>query len=61
MELSTREILKKKILDSQEMVKDFEVYSKQVKDEEVSKAFKDFALESGQQARKMQDILKKLN
>ncbi|NLW40328.1 MAG: hypothetical protein GXY96_05300 [Tissierellia bacterium] len=60
MELNTKEILKKKILDAQEMVRDYETYSKKVEDAEVADLFKDFALESGYQARKLQDMLKKL-
>lgn len=47
------------ILDAQEMVRDYEVYSKQVKDKEVSGAFKDFAEECGYQASKMQKLLEK--
>ena len=35
MELNTKEILKKKILDAQEMVRDYEMHAKNVQDEEV--------------------------
>lgn len=61
MELDTKEILKKKILDAQEMVRDYEVHSKNIQDAEVSDLFKNFAEESGYQARKLQEMLKKLD
>ncbi|MBW4829127.1 MAG: hypothetical protein KZY61_06375 [Clostridiaceae bacterium] len=58
MEMNTKEIIKKKILDTQEMVRDFETQSKQIHDTEIAKAFKDFAEECGHQARKLQKMLK---
>ena len=61
MELNTKDVLKKKILDAQEMVRDYEMYSKNVQDTEVSDLFKTFAEESGYQARKLQDLLKKID
>lgn len=61
MELNTKEVLKKKILDAQEMVRDYEMYSKKVTDIEVADLFKSFAEESGYQARKLQDMLKKID
>lgn len=61
MKLNTKEILKKKILDSQEMVRDYEVYSKKVGDVELADLFKNFAEQSGHQARKLKEILEKLN
>lgn len=57
MEMSTKEIIKKKILDSQEMVRDYKVYSGKVKDKEVADLFKKLSEESGYQAKKLQDIL----
>lgn len=60
MELSTEEILKKKILDAQEMVRDYETHSKKFKDVEISNLFKNFAEESGYQARELQEMLKKM-
>ena len=60
MELNIKEILKKKILDAQEMVRDYEVYSKDVRDAEVADLFKKFAEESGYQAKELQDMLKKI-
>lgn len=61
MKLNTKEILKKKILDAQEMVRDYEVYSKRIQDVEVADLFKNFAEESGHQARKLQNLLKKIS
>lgn len=58
MELTTKEIVKKKILDAQEMVRDYEVYSKKVNDSEVADLFKNFAEECGYQASNLQKILK---
>ncbi|MFS8542102.1 MAG: hypothetical protein LOD89_08430 [Tissierellales bacterium] len=61
MELNTKEILKKKILDAQEMVRDYEMYAKKVQDAEVADLFRTFAEQSGHQARKLQDLLKKID
>lgn len=58
MELTTKEIVKKMILDSQEMVRDYEVHSKKVNDMEVADLFKKFAEECGYQARELQNVLK---
>jgi rubrerythrin len=49
----------KKLLDAQENVRDYETFSKQVDDTEVSEAFKKFAEESGMQARKLQELIDK--
>lgn len=59
MDLNTVDVLKKKILDSQEMVRDYEKHSKKMRDTEIAQAFKDFAEESGMQATKLQQLLKK--
>lgn len=61
MELTTKEVLKKKILDAQEMVRDYEMYAKNVQDAEVADIFRTFAEESGYQARKLQELLKKID
>ncbi|OLS02525.1 hypothetical protein [Tissierella creatinophila] len=58
MEMNTNEIIKKKILDSQEMVRDYKAYSGKVKDTEVADLFKTLSEECGYQAKKLQDILK---
>lgn len=59
MDLSTKEILTKKILDSQEMVRDYEVYSKKLDDSEIADLFKNFAEECGIQAAELKKILDK--
>lgn len=59
MELNTKETIKKKILDAQEMVRDYEVYSKKIDDMEVAEMFKDYAEECGVQAAEMLQVLKK--
>lgn len=57
MELTTKEIVKKKILDAQEMVRDYEVYSKKIDDDEVAQLFKKYAEECAHQAAELQKIL----
>lgn len=59
MNLSTRDILTKKILDSQEMVRDYEVYSKKIDDSEIADLFKDYAEECGIQAANLMKVLNK--
>lgn len=59
MELSTKDILIKKILDAQEMVRDYEVFSKRVEDIEIADLFKDYAEECGYQAASLMNILDK--
>lgn len=59
MDLNTKEIIKKKIIDSQEMVRDYKVYSGKVEDMEVAEMFKTFSEECGYQAQKLQKILEK--
>ncbi len=58
MELTTKEIIKKKILDAQEMVRDYEVLSKKINDLETADLFKTYAEECGYQASQLQKILK---
>lgn len=57
MNLNTTEILKKKILDAQEMVRDYEVYSKRIEDTEISSLFKSYAEQCGAQAADLMKIL----
>lgn len=59
MEMRTRDTILKKLLDAQENVRDYEMFSKQVADQEVSETFKKFAEESGMQASKLQDLFRK--
>ncbi len=59
MEMRTRDTILKKLLDAQENVRDYEMFSKQVEDQEVVNLFKQFAEESGMQARKLQALMDK--
>lgn len=56
MDLDTKDMITKKLLDAQEMVRDFEMFSKQTDDEKVASMFKIFAEESGMQARELQRL-----
>jgi hypothetical protein len=60
MEMDIKDIVKKKLLDAQEMVRDYEMFSRQVNDTEIAETFKMFAEESGMQARRLQAIVDKL-
>lgn len=59
MDMNTHDAIMKKLLDVQENVRDFECFSKEVDDKEVSSIFKEFAEESGMQARKLQQLIDK--
>ena len=59
MHLDTRDTLMKKMLDAQENVRDYESFSKRIEDDEVVNAFKEFAEQSGHQARKLKELLNK--
>lgn len=58
MHLSDEDFLKKAILDTQEKVRDFEQYSRTVKDEELRDCFSEFAEHEGHQASQLQELLK---
>jgi rubrerythrin len=57
--MNTRDTVMKKLLDAQENVRDYEMFSKKVKDKEVADTFKQFAEESGMQARRLQELIDK--
>lgn len=59
MKLRTEDMIKQKILDAQENVRDYQEYSGKVDDAEVDKTFKEFAEQSALQARKLQSLLQK--
>ena len=59
MNLNTKDMISKKLLDAQEMVRDFEMYSKHTNDESVANTFKNLAEESGVQARELQKLADK--
>lgn len=56
MELDTRDMILKKLVDAQEMVRDFKVFSKETDDEQVASMFKTFAEETGLQARELRKL-----
>ncbi|MFW5647971.1 MAG: hypothetical protein ACOCG5_02695 [Candidatus Alkaliphilus sp. MAG34] len=57
MDLNTEDMIIKKLLDAQEMVRDYEMFSKHTDDEQVASTFKNFAEESGMQARELQKLV----
>ncbi|SDK21676.1 hypothetical protein [Natronincola ferrireducens] len=59
MNLETRDMIVKKLLDAQEMVRDYEMFSKHTNDKEVAEAFKNLAEESGVQAQALQRLADK--
>ena len=59
MDITTKDALKKKLLDAQEMVRDYEVYSKKVDDTEVADLFKNYAEECGIQAANLKKIIER--
>jgi rubrerythrin len=59
MKLTTEDMIKQKLLDAQESVRDYQEYSGKTNDKEVDETFKQFAEESGYQAQKLQELLKR--
>jgi len=59
MDFTTEDMIKQKLLDVQENVRDFQEYSNKTKDKEVDETFKRFAEESGLQARRLIELLDK--
>ncbi|AKN32463.1 hypothetical protein Ccar_17010 [Clostridium carboxidivorans P7] len=59
MKLDTKDIIKKRLLDAQESVRDYQMFSHRLDDPEVVSTFKEFAEESAMQARKLQQLLSK--
>ena len=57
MNLTTKDTIKKKLLDAQENVRDYQSFSNEVDSEEVSKVYKEFAEQSAMQAQKLQELL----
>ena len=57
--METKDILLKMVLDTQEMVRDFEVHSKEINDNEVREAFKHFAEQAGFQSQRLKELLGK--
>lgn len=59
MNLNTEDMIKQKLLDTQESVRDYQQYSDKVEDPEVYSTFRQFAEESAMQAQKLQQLLNK--
>lgn len=57
MRLTTEDMIKQKLLDAQESVRDYQEYSGKVDDRDVDMTFKDFAEQSALQAQKLQQLL----
>jgi hypothetical protein len=57
MEMNTRDTIMKKLLDAQENTRDYQSFSNEVAEEEVSSTFKQFAEQSAMQAQKLQQLL----
>lgn len=59
MKFSTTDMLKAKLLDAQENVRDYQEYSGKTDDKEVDETFKRFAEESAMQARRLEELIDK--
>ncbi|AOY76642.1 hypothetical protein [Clostridium formicaceticum] len=59
MNLETKDMITKKLLDAQEMVRDYEMFSKHTDDKDVAETFKNLAEEAGMQARTLQKLVDK--
>ncbi len=59
MNLGAKDMITKKLLDAQEAVRDYEMFSKHTEDRELSELFKNFAEESGVQAQQLQRMADK--
>ena len=57
MDMTREDILKKALLDTQEKVRDFMHYTREMKDEEPQSFFKVAAEEEARQARRLQQFL----
>ena len=57
MEMNTRDTIMKKLLDAQENVRDYQSFSREVSEKDVSNTFKEFAEQSAMQAQKLQELL----
>lgn len=61
MNLDTVDIIKQKLLDTQENVRDFMEYAEKIEDNEVNKIFKEFATDEAMHGQKLQSLLAKLD
>ena len=59
MDLTTKDIIKKKILDAQENVRDYQMYSHKIDNKVVADLFGEFAENEAIQAKKLRNVLDK--
>jgi len=59
--MNTRDCLQRAWMNTMELVRDFEMYSKRIEDEEVSSVFKKLAEEQGIQAANLRELYNKYN
>lgn len=57
--MNTRDCLQRAWMNTMELVRDFEMYSKRIDNEEVSKLFKQCAEEQGMQATSLREMYKR--
>lgn len=57
MQIETKDMIKKKLLDAQEEVRDYQKYSDKVDDGEIRDTFRQFAEDAAMQASKLQCLL----
>jgi rubrerythrin len=57
VEITTYDRLLRAWENSKEMVRDFEMYSKRIEDEEIKEVFKQFAEDEGMHATKLREII----
>lgn len=54
--MNTRDCLQRAWVNSMEMVRDFEMYSKKLENKDVAQVFKKFAEEQGKQAHELREL-----
>lgn len=57
--MNSRDCLQRAWLNSMEMVRDFEMFSKKLDDKDIAQVFKGFAEEQGKQASKLRELYNK--
>lgn len=61
MELNAKDYVKRAILNTQELVRDFMEYTDKVDTDELKSFFKEFAETQAKQAGRLQEVLKKMH
>lgn len=59
--MNERDCLQRAWLNSMELVRDFEMYSKKLEDQQVAQVFKHFAVEQGKQAHDLRELYNKFD